>query len=1135
MKIFVLGPTQSGKTCLAVGLSATAYGKTLFRRAFEASANDAASRDHLRTLRKLLQSGKWPAGTTGTDELEFGFRWKGGTKVVFSFQDYKGERSTDPARLKALGELGGEDGVVLLVNPGFEFRYVVGPGGTPRLPNEVESTDSETAASLPVSSAFADSPLARAWLEEEEDIYDRLVESLKTRNGEEKAAKPVVALAVTASDRLRRKGDLRNIRPRFEEFLARIATKLETAGFRWKRFDVSVTGSLADQNTPKLGRGLANTSPRPFLWIFGQLWWRTHWRMLAKAAKWAAGIAVVAAIGSGAYEYARSVKHAKDVASVHSDCLGILETEPFKLAHLKSAKGCIDALRHQKGFYVETARLKADELEGPVWEKQKELIQKEINSISHSDGKRGDRKDLKTVDDLFSAFQPEQETLAGDFNKFRRQWEKEQKPGFLDKHDEWVFTSKIDMVLNNSATNHGHDALSALYPLADIINGVNSAKLADAKTNRAERVDGRIAMEWRDFLIPDFEEKASDSATRDATRAFRVRLDDWTPVSPSGKVVKAELVASVSNSVPLWRTTYESNRLERTVVAPIRKLDGKSGPAVRETLVGLKPEFNDVDKTDTLTEELESFEKKCRIMVDNRFSEEWDLTIKEFGYNAAERASEEGFHGLRSELVNWSLCSQKSRPLYSNNLATVDSLKPTWRTTYETNRWFVSATNAALAKNPDPATLASFHPDRAELGEYLPPEFVQSIWTDIVRKTFEESCSNVVAKYIPKDAKKTPELTDLQRQELKRAAKTIGKPLSEDTLLLQAEERLAEVRKRWADQYREQCRNWWEKNKSKVDRLELLREYEQSRNFKGELRNVPKDIFGEEVSSNVYARVENWFEEDVQYFQNEIYPANGPSLWDDEVNFETRFSILQKRFVVFRDLCDEIKDDDNAYSPSWAKRFADLCWEDETVCGNVESGDLFKAFPIRYELRKVEGKTGYIDGDKTFATGYKYTSFAFGFEYGKGKAMDWIVFPDKGGDAPKNGPKIDAKEKDGIWVDLMPAYAASPKQISVSFFQHIRFVCKATDYNWYASAPARTGDSSTIFIPPYSGETNTTVSGTIHLSGRTENGWHTKLNEDPPFWIRLTYAPTTIASPLVLLKQAKVKTNKQQSKKDDAK
>ena len=113
MKIFVLGPTQSGKTCLAVGLSATAYGKTLFRRAFEASANDAASRDHLRTLRKLLQSGKWPAGTTGTDELEFGFRWKGGTKVVFSFQDYKGERSTDPARLKALGELGGEDGVVL--------------------------------------------------------------------------------------------------------------------------------------------------------------------------------------------------------------------------------------------------------------------------------------------------------------------------------------------------------------------------------------------------------------------------------------------------------------------------------------------------------------------------------------------------------------------------------------------------------------------------------------------------------------------------------------------------------------------------------------------------------------------------------------------------------------------------------------------------------------------------------------------------------------------------------------------------------------------------------------------------------------------------------------------------------------
>ena len=659
MKIFVLGPTQSGKTCLAVGLSATAYGKTLFRRAFEASANDAASRDHLRTLRKLLQSGKWPAGTTGTDELEFGFRWKGGTKVVFSFQDYKGERSTDPARLKALGELGGEDGVILLVNPGFEFRYVVGPDGTSRLPNEVESTDPETVAALPVSSAFTDSPLARAWLEDEEDIYDRLVESLKTRNGEEKAVKPVVALAVTASDRLRRKGDLRNIRPRFEEFLARIATKLETAGFRWKRFDVSVTGSLADQNTPKLGRGLANTSPRPFLWLFGQLWWRIHWRMLAKAAKWAAGIAIVAAIGSGAYEYARSVQHAKDVARLHSDCLGILEKEPFKLAYLKSANECIDGLRHHKGFHAETARLKADELEYPVWKKQKELIQKEIDSISHSDGKRGDDKDLKTVDDLFSAFQPEQETLAGDFNKFRRQWENEQKSGFLDKHNEWVFTSKIDVVLNNSATNHGSAALSALYPLADIINGVKSAKQTDAKTNRAERVDGRIAMEWRDFLIPDFEKNASDRATSDATRAFRVRLDDWTPVSPPGKVVKAELVASVSNSVPLWRTTYESNRLERTVVAPVRKLDGKSGQTVRKTLVGLKSEFDGVDQNETLTEELDSFEKKCRIMVDNRFSNEWDRTIEEFGNNAAERASEEGFDELRSELANWNLCSQK--------------------------------------------------------------------------------------------------------------------------------------------------------------------------------------------------------------------------------------------------------------------------------------------------------------------------------------------------------------------------------------------------------------------------------------------------------------------------------------------
>lgn len=359
VKIVVIGPTQSGKTCLAVGLSTFSYARTLFRPAFQASADNEISRQHLLRLRKLLESGKWPPGTTRTDKLQFAFQWKKRRRIEFTFGDYKGENSTSPDFLKKLGELGSEDGVVLLVNPGFKFHYVEESDGTLRFPNDAEASNPEALDSLPVSSAFAGSPLARTWLVDEEGIYEQIVESLKTMNGETKTSKPVVAVAVTASDRLRRKGDLRSIRPQFEEFLARITNKLETAGFRWKRFDVSVTGSLAKQNEPKLGRGLANTSPRPFLWIVR----RRIGPMVKKIAIPASSIVALFALVFGAYEYSKSIDDDKSIGKWHSSCLSALEEEPFEIGHLKTASTAIDRLRSHKGFYAEKARREADELE----------------------------------------------------------------------------------------------------------------------------------------------------------------------------------------------------------------------------------------------------------------------------------------------------------------------------------------------------------------------------------------------------------------------------------------------------------------------------------------------------------------------------------------------------------------------------------------------------------------------------------------------------------------------------------------------------------------------------------------------------------------------------------------------------
>ena len=220
MNIAVLGPSQSGKTCLAVGLANTSYGKRPFRRAFVAKALEDSS-DLLNRFRKQIEGSKWPLGTDETDTLHFVFQRKG-ESVPIRFNDYKGERSADPDFLKKLdlGKLGSGDGVVLLVNPGFNFDCVREADGTVRFAEDFEVAAGAKPEGHATVSAFDDSPLARQWLADRLHVYEQIVERLETDDeGGNKSDKPVVALAVTASDRLRRKGDLRYLRPRFLAFL----------------------------------------------------------------------------------------------------------------------------------------------------------------------------------------------------------------------------------------------------------------------------------------------------------------------------------------------------------------------------------------------------------------------------------------------------------------------------------------------------------------------------------------------------------------------------------------------------------------------------------------------------------------------------------------------------------------------------------------------------------------------------------------------------------------------------------------------------------------------------------------------------------------------------------------------------
>lgn len=579
MKLVVLGPSQSGKTCLAVGLSDTSYGKTLFKSAFVASANGDASRDHLKALRLTLEGEKWPSGTKEQKSrtLDFEFQWKG-KKAEFSFDDYNGENVIKDDFRKKLEELGNEDGVALLVNPGFSYSYVEEPSGEPRFATDAEIVNGKTESGAPVltDSMFGDSPLARKRLVEQEGIYEQLIKDLATRNGGDKAEKPIVALTVTASDRL--ESDLSSIRQRFDTFLGTIKNRLDAGSFKWRLFEVSITGKLADQAKPKLDGGLANTSSKPFLWLLGKIglgiiikvWMKRALRILA-------GVAVLALCWAG-YVVTATYRADNDIVNWEASCRNKIEKAESGNATDKNLKDAVEYYRKlsgHRGYRQEKATALAQGLEGRIWKVQSELIKTEIKRIQESSGERGGVDDCNKVENLFSLFTPPSASnvTAKEYAELHGKWETEQKPKIQEEHAGWCLREKIEKPLRNSETNHCLAVMGILYPLYDDFNAIDCSKSKKNKSlqdNLASKLDTRVAMEWRDFAIPDFGRAASTNATRENTRAFVKRLEDWKPVTTNGVVEKVKCYATVTNSVPVWCANYEHTSFNARVTEAVR-------------------------------------------------------------------------------------------------------------------------------------------------------------------------------------------------------------------------------------------------------------------------------------------------------------------------------------------------------------------------------------------------------------------------------------------------------------------------------------------------------------------------------------------------------------------------------------
>ena len=233
-KIAVIGPTQSGKTCLAVGL----YSMNV--RGFTVEPVEGSS--YLNDRKVEFAGGGWPAPTAvGTKkDIRLDFSTKGKDPIRVSFPDFAGEvlRFDEPESGKkfeafANEHFSGLSGVVLLINPGAE----VFQKGDPRL------------------------------LADGMSQYKRVLAFLRDENNH--SNKAFVALTVTAADRI--KGDLQGKLETFDQSVEEISNTLNSSGFTWKRFDVTVTGHLKDQNSPRLAKGRKNSASAPFLWILDEL------------------------------------------------------------------------------------------------------------------------------------------------------------------------------------------------------------------------------------------------------------------------------------------------------------------------------------------------------------------------------------------------------------------------------------------------------------------------------------------------------------------------------------------------------------------------------------------------------------------------------------------------------------------------------------------------------------------------------------------------------------------------------------------------------------------------------------------------------------------------------------------------
>ena len=568
-KIAVIGPSQSGKTCLAVGLFKTS------KRNFTIETPEATCCRELNGLVLKFAKGGWPDPTNlGTEQdIRFDFCKKGKNPISVAFLDYAGEKlgvikqsdqqenscgnnSDEDTRFKDFANKNFKDlaGVVLLVNPG--------------------------------SGAFQSGDLAL--LADTMAKYKRVINFLRDSNSNSNNA--VVALTITAADRL--EGDLSGKLKTFEDSVEELSNSLRTGGFRFEIFCVTVTGRLTDQNRPKLARNpkLAknpkfatkrdNSASAPFLWILDELKWRpVRIKILKKIWKnvcIGSIITVALALGALGWCLVDANNEKSEIDGYAQTCRRAVEecdgkSKP-KDKDLEDTRIAIGKIHEYQGYWRKAyAQKLAQELDKDVWRVHKKATDRAISEIAEKPESEGSTSNCSRVDDLFRKYQPLSNEAKRAWDESSKEWEIK-KTDYQEQFSTARLFNEIRKPFEESREKHGEEFIRFAFGLYGKLSSISSniPRTIAVKEELSKDIDDRVVKEWQGFAIPDFNNKASCNATQDATRDFVAMLDSWKPATLYGEASRVELLAVVSNSVPVWRTSYETTTYSRNVDAAVK-------------------------------------------------------------------------------------------------------------------------------------------------------------------------------------------------------------------------------------------------------------------------------------------------------------------------------------------------------------------------------------------------------------------------------------------------------------------------------------------------------------------------------------------------------------------------------------